>query len=548
MKPRMSLDDRVLSFQRLIDRFVRWMRLGTAPAPGHRRLLIVQIDGLPRSVLELALGQGLMPGLRRMIDHGPFRVAPMSAGMPTSTPAFQLALMYGVRPDVPGFHYHDKRRGRDVYFPRAGDAAWVETTQTRGREGILAGGSTYGCVFTGGALNYLFSFAMIKRPTGVGLVRGLSAFVVLAWVGAKGILLTVVEITRALLRLVANPIGAPRDWHWLGLKLAISVWMRQGFTLAASRDVYRGVPAIYVNYLDYDVVAHAYGPRHPRALRTLRRVDRSLRQLRRVMRRVPEHRYDLYVVSDHGQTRTVAYTSLSGGRPLERVLLDEFLTGALDVSVAAPEGRRIASGIKALRGQRGHGLFQRFLHYLEPDFLLRLGDGREARRGEGVRVISAGPNAFVYFVDSAEPLPIERIEERYPRLAEDISRSRGIGFVLARSADGPVCWWRGQRYRTDALADGPFTGRDDLPLVVQGLRDLMAMPSAGDLVIYGNGSPDGDVSFVPEVGAHAGPGVDELHTFIVHPAHVRVPAPLVHPIQLYDHFIRYRLDPREEAA
>ena len=63
----MSLDDLALSFQRLIDRFVRWLRLGNTPTPGHRRFLIVQIDGLPRSVLERALRQGLMPGLRRMV-------------------------------------------------------------------------------------------------------------------------------------------------------------------------------------------------------------------------------------------------------------------------------------------------------------------------------------------------------------------------------------------------------------------------------------------------------------------------------------------------
>ena len=73
--------------------------------------------------------------------------------MPTSTPAFQMAAMYGVRPDIPGFHFHDKRRRADVYFPRAGDAALVEQEQSQGRTGIVNGGSTYGCVFAGGAAN-----------------------------------------------------------------------------------------------------------------------------------------------------------------------------------------------------------------------------------------------------------------------------------------------------------------------------------------------------------------------------------------------------------
>ena len=206
--------------------------------------------------------------------------------MPTSTPAFQMSAMYGVRPDIPGFHYYDRHRRGDIHFPRPGHAAWVEARQAAGRSGILDGGSAYGCVFTGGAENDLFSFARLSRPTGRGLVCALSAFVVVGWVAAKSLLQTVIELTRAVLRLIANPAG-DQGWRWLTIQIAISVWVRGFFTLAVSRDLYAGVPAVYV---DYDVAGHAFGPRSRRALRTLRRVDRALRQLVRVVRRVPEHR------------------------------------------------------------------------------------------------------------------------------------------------------------------------------------------------------------------------------------------------------------------
>lgn len=73
-------------------------------------------------------------------------------------------------------------------------------------------------------------------------------------------------------------------------------------------------------------------------------------------------------------------------------------------------------------------------------------------------------------------------------------------------------------------------GRDDLDVVVAGVRDLVAMPSAGDLVIYRHAS---HVSFIPEQSAPAGPSREELHTFIIHPDRVRLPAPIVHPVQLY---------------
>ncbi len=541
----MPLDDLALGLQRALDRLVRRLQLGAPPVPGRRRLLIVQIDGLSRAVLEEAMAQGRAPFLARLLRQRGYRLAPMSVGLPTSTPAFQMAAMYGVRPDIPGFHYHDKRRKADVYFPRGGDAAHVEKVQAAGRRGIVAGGGAYGCVFTGGAASSLLTFAMIKRPSGTGLLCTVSKSVVLAWVLMKGSLASLIELSRAALRIVADPLSVSTNgWKWLAIKIGISVWLRELFTLAVAHDLYGGVPTIYVNYLDYDVVAHGWGPRHRRALRALRRVDASIHRLWRILRRVPEYRYDLYVLSDHGQATCIPYQRVTAGPPIERSLFDDFLDPAGAPRTAAPEGRgrRFASGLKAYRAQRAPGFFQRFVNYLERDFPRVLGERREVRERAGIRVISAGPNAFVYFLESAKPLTLERIEERFPALATSISNARGIGLVLVRSASGPLCFWRGRRYGLDELHTGPFAERPDLDRVVEGIRDLMAMPSAGDLVIYGTNAPQGDVSFISEVGAHAGPSPDELHTFLIHPRHADVPSPITHPIQLYPYFVRYQAE------
>jgi len=542
----MRLDDLVLGLQRALDRLVRRLRLGAAPVPDRRRLLIVQIDGLSRAVLEEAMAKGRAPFLARLVRQRGYRMAPMSVGLPTSTPAFQMAAMYGVRPDIPGFHYHDKRRKTDIYFPRGGDAAHVEATQAAGRRGIVRDGSTYGCVFTGGAASNLLTFAMFKRPTGAGLLRTVSMVVVLAWVILKGSVVSVIELSRAVLRMAADPLSVSTDgWKWLAIKVGISVWLRELFTLAVAHDLYGGVGTIYVNYLDYDVVAHAWGPRHRRALRALRRVDASIHRLWRILRRVPEYRYDLHVLSDHGQATCRSYRRVTGGPPIGQALFDDFFdpTSAPRPATVEGRGQRLASGLKAYRSRRAPGLFQRFVNYLERDFPRVLGETPQTRERAGIRVISAGPNAFVYFLDFPEPLTLEGIEKRFPALATSISDARGIGIVLVRSASGPLCFWRGRRYALDELQAGPFAGRADVERVVEGIRDLMAMPSAGDLVIYGINAPGGDVSFISEVGAHAGPSADEMQTFIIHPRNADVPAPITHPIQLYPYFVRYQ-EPR----
>ena len=48
------------------------------------------------------------------------------------------------------------------------------------------------------------------------------------------------------------------------------------------------------------------------------------------------------------------------------------------------------------------------------------------------------------------------------------------------------------------------------------------------------------MSFIDELGAHAGPSEAELHTFIQHPPSAPLPAgPLSHPVELYPHFRAY---------
>jgi hypothetical protein len=445
--------------------------------------------------------------------------------------------MYGVRPDIPGFHYYDRRGRRDVHFPRPGHAARVEHEQAAGQPGILAGGSAYGCVFTGGAANDLFSFARLTRPSGRGLLRALSPLVLVAWVVAKNGVRTLLELVRAMLRVVADPVDGWRGWRWLTLQIGLSVWVRGFFTLAASRDLYAGRRAVYVNYLDYDVLAHAFGPESRAAVCALRRVDRSIRQLWRVVRRVPEHRYDLYILADHGQAPCRPFRDVTGGLRLERWLV-EHLAGASVVTEAGGGGRSgLTAGILDRRRESA-GLIQHFLNYLDEDFL-RNRDPEVYERA-GLRAIAAGPNAFLYVLDAPEPLDADALERRLPGVAEELSRNAGVGFVLARSPDGPVCFWRGKRHQLRDDDPGPFAGRADVEVVLDGIAELMAMPSAGDLVIYGIDAPGGHVSFIRERGAHAGPSPEEMQTFVIRPPHVSMPLPLRHPIRLYEHFIQYR--------
>ena len=546
------IDDLVLSIQRVVDRIARWARFGHSEQTRRRRFLIVQIDGLSRAVLEGALQAGRIPNIRRLIASRRFARLPMSVGLPSSTPAFQAAAMYGVKPDIPGFHYYDKRAGRELHFPEAGVADFVEVTHADGRRGILEGGSCYGCVFTGGAENSLLTFARLMKPTraGLPLLSMVPALALLAWVTVKCLWLTAGELGRFLWRLVFHRQGITHDGlRWLGLKIVFSIWVRELFTLSVSADLYRGVPAVYVNFLDYDVFAHAFGPTHEAALRALRQIDNAIGQLVRITERLPELAYDFYVLSDHGQTKTRSFSDVAGGQTLEDVVRDILSRKRTETPSGVGSARVVGVARQLVRYRRAEaqGILQRFFNHVERQS--HLPPGSEGEHDDRLRVVTAGPNAFVYFLDSADPLLFEEIERRHPGAAALLSKHLGIGLVLTRSADGPLCWWRGKGISLDGDgSDGPFADRNDRELVLAGLRDLMAMRSAGDLVVYGIGAPESDVSFIPERGAHAGPSEHELHTFIIHPVTVTLREPVTHPVELYPHFAAYQDAPASGHA
>src|SRR5262249_31238203 len=236
----------------------------------------------------------------------------------------------------------------------------------------------------------LFSVAKLARPAGAGVLRIVSGFVVVGWVALKALGQTAVELSKFLVRCLADPRGTRRRWRWTKIRIGISVWVRQFFTAAVARDLYDGIPVIYVNYLDYDLAAHAFGPQDGVAFRALEFVDRSIGQIDRILRRMPEHEYDLFVLADHGQTASTPFANLTGGTPFERLLFDEVIDigGAHSDPHPATKGKNaeFAHGFMAYQIGRA-GMGRRVMQRIDREFT-RCIDTREGLQRGPIRVIS----------------------------------------------------------------------------------------------------------------------------------------------------------------
>jgi hypothetical protein len=525
----------------LRDAGIRWARMPPALGPPRRRFVVIQIDGLSHAAFQRALALGYLRATGQLLRRGALRASKLPVGLPTSTPAFQAGLMYGGPVDVPAFEYLDKRTGEYLWFPRPWVSARVEEAHADGRQGIMEGGRTYGCIFGGGAADTVLTFAHVLRPSTrwgrLGIRARVVPFALLAWVSAKMLVVAVLESVRWLARAardfcLGRPVSSPRRWV---VRLVISGWLRELFTLSVTADVYGGVPALYVNFVDYDVPAHALGPGSRTALRALRHVDASIRDIWNAVRRVPDLGYDLFVLSDHGQITSVPFETVGGPLSVAETVFGLFLVGS---EVPGP-------GVADLLGRVAPPLWplspvwQQHVAYLEPR-----SRERNAVWVGNLCVVPAGPNVNVYLTDVAGHAKAEQIEERYPGALERLSRHPGIGFVLVRGSRGPLCYYRGTVLSIPpppGPTGCPLFDREDRALVAKCLEDLLAMPSTGDVVLYGHYAPAGCVSFLGERGSHAGPSEEELYGVALAPPHVTFDfAAVSGPRDLYPLFAGYQ--------
>jgi len=104
--------------RRLISRSERAIRLLSLPESEEESLspgiVMIQVDGLSYNQLKQALKKKKMPFVRHLLKKEHYQLHHLYSGLPSSTPAVQAELFYGVKGAVPAFSFMDKKSGRIV--------------------------------------------------------------------------------------------------------------------------------------------------------------------------------------------------------------------------------------------------------------------------------------------------------------------------------------------------------------------------------------------------------------------------------------------------
>ena len=515
---------------------------------GRAGVIVLQIDALSYADLRRALDFGYCPTIARLLADGEHTLGRWFCGLPSATPYCQAGIFHGENEGIPAFRFYDKGARRVITCNAPHGVQYIRDRIHS--PGALAGGSSYVNLLDGDAETVAFTVATRERMSVYRRLGGTRM--------ALLILLHPVRMLRMVLESAAEWLReewerargelAGRYTHAEGIfpfvRILSNVVVRELQTLAILLDVYLGVPVIYSTFMQYDELAHHFGPSSRQALSDLRRTDRRIAEILRMMRAVAPRRYDLVILSDHGMTPATSYRVRFGeslGATVRRAL-DEaaaeagehpmgVLASAASDSEYADVGAQVVEAVAQVAPGRGRRrrLIRAARDWVRSHYGLREIIFPEKYRVDPeheVVVTYSSCLALLYFADDARQLDRDALlaDPRRARLYRALLAHPGIGLLLTRAAGGAV--YAEGRGGSAVVRDGearvvagenPLDGYGSEPHALRAIEHLVRQANAGDVVLFGAYDGYDIVSFDDQVGAHGSTGGDQTYPFLIAP-------------------------------
>jgi hypothetical protein len=517
--------------------------------PGRRGLIVLQIDALSHADFRRAVELGYCPTLARLLRDDGFVLRRWFCGLPSATPYCQAGIMYGENAGIPAFRFYDKRERRVITCNAPLGVQYVRDHIAG--TGALYGGSSYVNLLDGDARTVAFTVATRERLSAYRRLGGtrMAALILIHPIRMLRMAgQAVLEWLREEWERSTGEFNKRRRTHSEGIfpfvRILTNVIVRELQTLAIVLDVFLGVPIIYSTYMQYDELAHHFGPSSKASLRDLRRTDARIAEILRMARNMGGREYDLVVLSDHGMTPAESYRVRFGeslGATVQK-MLDRYArvrggeaasahASFAERSEYADVGARALDTVAGAAPARARMLRRRLAQiggWIRREYGLReiiLPEKYFVDAKHDVVVTYSSSLALIYFADDKHALGLPEIRADASRAAlyDALVAHKGIGLVATRDGDKVVVAGdRGRAWIRDAAVvrvegESPLNLYGSETPVLRAIEALVRQPNAGDIVLFGAYDGYEIVSFDDQVGAHGSAGGDQVYPFIITP-------------------------------
>lgn len=475
-------------------------------------IVMIQVDGLAFNQLKEALKKKKMPFLRRLLKKERYQLHHLYSGLPSSTPAVQAEIFYGVKGAVPAFSFLHKKSRKIFRMLDPESAAEIQQHLEKKGTPLLVGGSAYSDIFTGGADESHFCSSTMGWGDLLRATRPFNLLTLLlshVYSLIRVFILLIMEFFLAIVDCLSGLI----DGHTLIKELAlvptrvgICILLRELITIGAKIDVARGLPIIHLNFVGYDEQAHRRGPSSLFAHWGLKGIDDAIARVWRAAKRSNRRSYEIWIYADHGQQESRSYIN-EYGRTVEEMVASLV---ARDKDEGSGPDKRNHRGIQSQRvrllgGRRLQKIFKVFTNGSTVD-------------SQGLVVTALGPLALVYL-----PAGLDRV--RRDKMAADLVSIGKIPLVLVRDKPGHIRALTSEgSYLLPDDQDKIFGARH--PFLTEVCADMITLcqhQDAGDFVLCGWRFGMPSITFALENGSHCGAGPEETGAFALLPGDVIFP-------------------------
>ncbi|MCF8106127.1 MAG: endonuclease/exonuclease/phosphatase family protein [Desulfohalobiaceae bacterium] len=504
----------------------------TATEPG---VVIIQVDGLAYTQLLKGLSGNRLPFVDSLLSDHKFSLRPLYSGQPSTTPAVQGELFFGVKTAVPAFEFIDRELERrlPMYSYKAADLVAGELSGSGGSP-LLAGGSSYANFYKGGAAEARYCVQSMNLKSLLRAARPLNFLVILLLHFPKFFRM----FGEALLEFVLSVAdffpgvfrgeNLAKELKFIPTRVLLCILLREMIRFRVKMDVARGLPVVHANLNGYDEQSHRRGPNSRFAHWSLKGIDGVIGDIYRTALRSDCRAYRLIVYSDHGQEEVKSYRQEMGKslhQAVREVVLDNCSNNRVCPSFPEPKAdRRWPLRIR--------GLFRPLRRNpQEPPLSPWL---------DQVETTSMGPIGHVYL---PRPIPVHELRQ----LARDLVQEAGIPLVLF--LDGQIVKAVTREGLHDLESAGPEVLGSRHPFPEETIRDLGRVclhKNAGDLVVSGWTPKRTPLTFSIESGAHGGPGPEETRGFVLLPMMVNDERSYLRPLDVRRHVIDLLKKHRQE--
>ena len=503
---------------------------------------MLQIDALAYSDLRRAIERGYCPTIVRLLKEGDYNLRRWFCGLPSATPYCQAGIFHGENGGIPAFRFYDKPARRIITCNAPHGVQYIRDRIKS--PGALAGGSSYVNLLDGDAQTVAFTVATREKMSVYQRLGGTRMGLLMLLHPIRFLRMIVQSVLEYLLeeweRLRGEIEG--RVTHSEGIfpyiRILSNVIVRELQTMAILLDVYLGVPIIYSTFMQYDELAHHFGPSSKQALSDLRRTDARISEIWRMARIAGGRGYDVVILSDHGMTPANSYRVQFGeslGKTVERMLDGDVLASAAESSEYAGVGPEVIEAVAYMTPQ-GDTVTRRALRrtrdWLRSRYGLReiiLPEKYRVDERHEVVVTYSSCLALVYFSADERQLSLEDIvsDPRRRTLYQGLLEHAGIGLIATRSNVGVHVESKSGK---GVIANGtvevlhgsnPLEPYGTERYVLNAIESLVNQPNAGDCVLFGAYDGYDIISFDDQVGAHGSAGGDQVYPFLMSPSWLR---------------------------